>query len=334
MDLVVIWALILVVGVIMYVVLDGFDLGIGILFPFTRTRAERDHMMATIAPVWDGNETWLILGGVVLLGIFPRAYSMLLPAVYLPIFLMLLGLILRGVAFEFRHRSPGSEHIWRRVFAFGSTLATFCQGIVLGHFVGGFNFEDGAFAGGPWSWLHPFNLFTGAALVAGYGLLGACYLVTKSSGELRDFARTMAMRLAAVVLAAMAIVSLWTPIADPEIERRWFTWPDMLMLMPVPFLTAAAFASLWYGLVRDRTLQPFLSAIAAFLLCFLGLGISLWPYAVPRVLTIWEAAAVPASQQLLLVGVIVVLPVILCYTAYTYWVFRGPPSERDGYGHD
>ena len=333
MDLTVVIAGVLVLGVILYVVLDGFDLGIGILFPFTRSRADRDRMMASIAPIWDGNETWLVMGGVILLAAFPRAYAMLLPVIYIPIFGMLLGLILRGVAFEFRHRAPGSEHVWRRVFALGSALATFFQGIVLGHFVGGFNFEHGVYEGGPFSWLHPFNIFTGFALMAGYGLLGACWVVIKSDGELRDWARTMAMRFAAGVLVAMAVISLWTPLADPEIERRWFTWPQMLWLMPVPLLTAAAFAGLWHGLVTNRTWTPFICSIVAFLLGFLGLAISLWPYAVPRVLTVWEAAASPASQEFLLVGIAIVLPVTLAYTGHTYWVFRGKVRQGEGYGH-
>jgi len=334
MDLVVIWAAILIVGVALYVVLDGFDLGIGILFPFQKHLDRRDRMMSSIAPVWDGNETWLVLGGVIMLAIFPRAYAMLLPAVYLPIFAMLLGFIMRGVAFEFRHRSPGGERLWRRVFAFGSTLAAFSQGVVLGHFVGGFNFEQDVFAGGPWSWLHPFNLFTGLALVFGYGLLGACWLVMKSTGELRQWARDMAIRFGAGVLVAMAVVSVWTPLEDPEIARRWFTWPEQLWLLVVPVLTALAFAGLWWGLLRDKTRQPFLCAIAAFLLGFFGLGVSLWPYAVPRVLTIWEAASDPKSQELLIWGAFVAIPVILAYTGYTYWVFRGPVKDDDGYGHD
>ena len=334
LDLVVIWAGILVVGVIMYVVLDGFDLGVGILFPFQNSRGNRDHMMASIAPVWDGNETWLVMGGVIILAIFPRAYSMILPAVYLPIFAMLLGFILRGVAFEFRHRSPGTEHIWRKVFAGGSILAAFSQGIVLGHFIGGFNFEQSLFEGGPWSWVHPFNFFTGLALVAGYGLLGGCWLVMKTTGDLRAWSRRMAMRFSALVMIAMAIVSIWTPLVDPQINGRWFTMPDMLWLMPVPILTGLAFLGLWIGLFRDSTLQPFLCAVAAFLLGFLGLAISLWPYAVPRVMTIWDAASSPASQQFLLWGALVAIPMILAYTGYTYWVFRGPVSDKDGYGHD
>jgi cytochrome d ubiquinol oxidase subunit II len=247
---------------------------------------------------------------------------------------MLLGFIMRGVAFEFRHRSPGTEHIWRRVFAGGSIVAAFSQGVVLGHFIGGFNFEQSVFEGGPWSWVHPFNLFTGLALVAGYGLLGGTWLVMKSTGALRDWARSMAMRFGALVMIAMAVVSLWTPFEDPEIHRRWFTLPEMLWLMPVPVLTGLAFLGLWYGLIRDKTLQPFLCAVAAFLLGFLGLAISLWPYAVPRVMTIWEAASSPASQQLLIWGALVAIPVILGYTGYTYWVFRGPVKDDDGYGHE
>ncbi|MBT5434158.1 MAG: cytochrome d ubiquinol oxidase subunit II [Rhodospirillaceae bacterium] len=334
MDLVVMWAAILAVGVVMYVVLDGFDLGVGIVFPFQKSRDNRDRMMSSIAPVWDGNETWLVLGGVIILAIFPRAYSAILPAVYLPIFAMLLGFILRGVAFEFRHRSPGGEHIWRRVFALGSTLAAFSQGVVLGHFIGGFSFEAGVFEGGPWSWLHPFNLFTGLSLVVGYGMLGSCWLVMKTEGELRAWSRSMALRFSAFVLVAMSVISLLTPYVDPEIARCWFTWPEMLWLMPVPLLTAVAFIGLWRGLLKDNSWQPFLCGVVIFLLGFLGLAISLWPYAVPRVMTIWEAASSPASQQLLIWGALFSIPAILGYTGYTYWVFRGPVKDHDGYGQD
>lgn len=331
MDLTVVWAIVIALAVLLYVVLDGFDLGIGILFPFAPGHAERDTMMNSVAPVWDGNETWLVLGGTGLFAAFPLAYSVLLPALYLPLIVMLIALIFRGVSFEFRFRAERSRWLWDVSFAGGSTLATLAQGIVLGAFIQGFSVRDAAFAGGPFDWLTPFSIMTGVALVSGYALLGATWLHMKTVGDLKRWAGRMAVRLMLVVLCFIAAVSLWTPLAEPEIAARWFTWSNLLYLWPVPLVTAAVGLALWRSLAAGRDVAPFPLAIALFALSYLGLGISLWPYAVPRALTIWQAASGRSTQLFLLVGVLILLPVILGYTVYVYRVFRGKVTGEEGY---
>ena len=331
MDLSIVWAAVIVVGVVMYVIMDGFDLGVGILLPWVRSENERSVMMASVAPVWDGNETWLILGGVAIMAAFPRAYASLLPALYFPIFLFLFGLILRGVAFEFRHRAERSTGLWNASFAIGSTLAAFSQGVILGAFIQGFDLSGVTFVGGPFDWLSPFTIVIGVAMVVGYGLLGATWLIMKTSGDFQDWCYGAAIKLAVGVLAAMAVVSIWTPLADADIADRWFSWPGMLWLLPVPVVTAFVFLGLWRALVRRREIAPFVLSILAFLLGFLGLAISLWPYIVPRHLTIWDAASTPGSQAFLLVGALIMLPIILIYTGHNYWVFRGKTDRADGY---
>ena len=331
MDLSLVWAAVIVVGVIMYVILDGFDLGIGILSPWVRKEDDRSLMMSSVAPVWDGNETWLILGGVAILAAFPRAYSSLLPALYLPIFLFLFGLIFRGVAFEFRHRAERSRRLWNHAFAIGSTLAAFAQGVILGAFIQGFDLSGTTFVGGAFDWLSFFTVFTGLAMVVGYGLLGATWLIMKTTGDFQDWCYGAANKLAVGVLAAMAVVSIWTPLTDADIAERWFTWPQMLWLVPVPVVTALVFIGLWRSLLKRREIAPFAFSIFAYLLGFLGLAISLWPYIVPRHLTIWQAASTPGSQGFLLVGALIMLPIILIYTGHNYWVFRGKTDRADGY---
>jgi cytochrome bd ubiquinol oxidase subunit II len=331
MDLSIVWAAIIVVGVVMYVILDGFDLGVGILSPWVRSDSDRSVMMSSVAPVWDGNETWLVLGGVAIMAAFPRAYASLLPALYAPIFLFLFGLIFRGVAFEFRHRAERSRRIWNYAFAIGSTLAAFAQGVILGAFIEGFELDGATYVGGPFDWFSLFAIFIGVAMVVGYALLGATWLIMKTSGDFQDWCYRAAIGLGAGVLAAMAVVSLWTPIYDPEIAERWFSWPRMLWLLPVPVVTALVFLGLWRSLARRREIAPFVFSIAAFLLGFLGLAISMWPYIVPRHLTIWQAASTAQSQGFLLVGALIMLPIILIYTGHNYWVFRGKADRADGY---
>lgn len=330
-DLGLIWAGIIVLGVAMYVLLDGFDLGLGILFPFAPDERSRDVMMASVAPVWDGNETWLVLGGTALFGAFPAAFAVLLPALYLPLMAFLLALVFRGVAFEFRHRAIQSRVVWTVSFSAGSTVAAFAQGVVLGAFVQGFRVEDGVFAGGLLDWLTPFSLFTGAALVAGYGLLGATWLILKTEGRLQDWAYRMAWRLLLAVLAGLGVVSLWTPLLSDDIAERWFSLPNVLFLWPIPLVTLLDAALLARALKRRRERAPFLHAVGLFLLSFLGLGISLWPYLVPRDMTVAEAASAPAAQGFLLVGVLLLLPLILGYTWYSYHVFRGKVEPDAGY---
>ena len=330
-DLALVWALILAFAVLAYVVLDGFDLGVGILFPFLGGGGNRDVAMNSVAPFWDGNETWLVLGGAGLYAVFPLAYATLLPALYAPLIAMLLGLIFRGVAFEFRWRTQRARPLWDFAFALGSALAAFCQGVALGAFVQGIEIEGRAYAGGWFDWLTPFSLLTGAALIIGYALLGATWLVMKTGGEVQYQARRFAWPAAIATLALIGAVSLWTPFLEPAFFARWFSWPAILYTLPVPGLVAAAAFGLFTGLARRRDARPFLCALALFVLSYVGFGISLYPMIVPPSLTIWQAAAPDASLAFLLFGAAFLLPVILAYTAYSYWVFRGKVDPRGGY---
>ncbi|HTN98807.1 MAG TPA: cytochrome d ubiquinol oxidase subunit II [Nordella sp.] len=323
LDLAFIWAAIIAFAVLAYVMMDGFDLGIGILFPFYKSEADRDRMMNSVAPVWDGNETWLVLGGGGLFAVFPLAYATIMPALYAPIIIMLLALIFRGVAFEFRWRTRRGKFLWDWAFASGSLVATFAQGIALGTVVQGIPIADRAYAGGWWTWLTPFSLFTGLALVVGYALLGATWLILKTDQALQDRSYRFALALGPATLALIGLVSLWTPFLEPLYMERWFSWPRMLYTIPVPLLVALAAYLLIRGLLQRQELTPFLAALSLFILSFIGIGISFYPYIVPPTLTIWDAAAPRESLAFLLVGAVVLVPIILAYTAYAYWVFRG-----------
>ena len=326
-----IWVLVLGAAVAFYVVLDGFDLGIGILFPASPEEAHRDQMMNSVAPFWDGNETWLVLGGGGLFVAFPMAYAILMPAVYLPVLVMLLALVFRGVAFEFRWVAKPHHQMWDLAFAGGSIVAGLMQGIILGALLEGPRVENGAYAGGTFDWLSPFSLLTGVAVVAGYGLIGATWLVMKTDGAVQARARRHARLLLPVVLAALAIVSLWTPLAIPRISERWFSLPNFLLLAPVPLLTAFAAWTCWSGLIKEHDTKPFVATIALFLLGFLGLAVSNLPYIIPPSVDIWQAAADPSSQLFMLVGVLILLPVILAYTVFVYYTFRGKVRAGEGY---
>jgi cytochrome d ubiquinol oxidase subunit II len=326
----VIWAALIGTAVALYVVLDGFDLGIGILFPFARTEAQRDQMMRSVAPFWDGNETWLVLGGGGLWVAFPTAYAVVMPALYLPVILMLLALVFRGVAFEFRVVSR-SKTWWSIAFTVGSTLAAFCQGAILGGLVQGIRVENGSFAGGAFDWATPFALICGLGIVAGYGLLGATWLVMKTEGEVAERARGQARILLLLVLGLMAVVSLYTPLAFPRIYERWFSLPNILYLWPVPLVTALLALGCWTWLRRGYDGPPFLAAVGLFLLGYLGLVISNFPYVVPPSLTVWDTAAAPSSQFFMLVGTLLLLPLILGYFVFVYWLFRGKVREGEAY---
>ncbi len=330
-DLPTIWAGLLALAIFIYVILDGFDLGIGIVFPFLDDDDDRALAMNTVAPVWDGNETWLVLGGGGLMAAFPLAYAVVMPALYAPFIAMILALVFRGVAFEFRWRDKAHERIWDRSFHFGSVLATFCQGLVLGAFVQGIEVEGRAYAGGWWDWLTPFSVMCGVALVAGYALLGATWLIMKTEGSLRDRAYRLARLTGVAMLVFIGIVSAWTPLLSPEIADRWFTFPQLLFVLPVPTLTAILAATLGWSLIKRRDAIAFPSAIGLFGLCFAGLGIGISPYIVPRAITIHEAAAPDSSLAFMLVGAVILLPLILAYTAYAYWVFRGKVDGKTGY---
>jgi len=327
----VIWSLLLAVAIAMYVVLDGFDLGIGILFPFAESDKEKDQMMNSVAPFWDGNETWLILGGGGLLVAFPLAYSIVMPALYLPVIFMLLALVFRGVAFEFRFVADTSRIIWNVAFAGGSTLAAFFQGVLLGGFVQGIKVENNAFAGTAMDWATPFALLCGVGVVAGYALIGSVWLIMKTDGATAARARAHAKLLLVAVLVFMGIVSLWTPIAFPRIAERWFTTPNLFYLAPVPIITLILAYWVWRWLEKGHENLPFFGVIGLFLLGYVGVGISIFPYLVPPSLTVWEVAAAPASQIFMLIGTVFMLPIILGYTAFVYWLFRGKVREGEGY---
>ena len=327
----VIWAALIGTAVALYVTLDGFDLGTGILFPFARNERERDQMMNSIAPFWDGNETWLVLGGGGLWVAFPHAYAIIMPALYLPVIVMLLALVFRGVSFEFRAVADTSKPYWNFAFAAGSTLAAFCQGLILAGLIEGIKVENGAFAGGPLDWARPFALLCGLGVVAGYALLGATWLVFKTDGAVAERARQHAKLALFAVLAFMAVVSLWTPLAFERIASRWFSAPNIYFLWPVPLLTALVALMAWRWLQTGREALPFLASIALFLLGYLGLLISNFPYLVPPSLTIWQTAAAPATHIFMLMGTLVMLPIILGYMIFVYWIFGGKLREGEGY---
>jgi len=325
------WAGILAFAVFLYVLLDGFDLGVGILFPFVPSHDARDTMMNSVAPVWDGNETWLVLGGAGLFAAFPMAYSVMLPALYLPLILMLIGLILRGVAFEFRFKAKWGRALWDWSFAGGSMLAASMQGVALGAFIQGFEVDGRVFAGGPFDWLTPFSVFTGIALVAGYVLLACGWLIIKVEGTLLDWVYAVAPKALLAILFGIAVVSLWSPFLNDDIAGRWFTFPSIVMVSPVPLLTIFAAAGFWRAVSARALYLPFVFAVVLFFLCYTGLAVSLFPYIVPPRLTIWDAAADLRSQIFVLYGLIPILPVILGYTAYSYYVFRGKVGVGGGY---
>jgi cytochrome d ubiquinol oxidase subunit II len=346
LDLPLIWALLLATAIFLYVAMDGFDLGVGILFPGLARGEERDTAVNSIAPVWDGNETWLVLGGGGLLAVFPLAYAIVMPALYMPLIVMLLALIFRGVAFEmrFRQETEAAKRAWDNGFWLGSTVAAFAQGIALGAFVQGIAVAGRSYAGGWWDWLTPFSVLTGIALVAGYGLLGATWLVWKTEGALHQRARRFAGVLGGVTLGFIAAVSLVMPLLQPSFAARWFGFPHLLFVWIVPVAVVALAVVLFRALAAPpppgprtsllwRDAIPFGAALGLFLLCYAGLGISLWPMIVPPVLTIWDAAAPPATQAFLLVGAAVLVPLILVYTGFVYWIFRGKVRAGEGYHH-
>jgi cytochrome d ubiquinol oxidase subunit II len=327
----VIWAALIGTAVALYVILDGFDLGVGILFPTAKTESERDLMMNSVAPFWDGNETWLVLGGGGLWVAFPQAYAVIMPAFYLPVILMLLALVLRGVSFEFRWVAKTSKKWWNLAFFGGSLAAGFFQGVILGGLIQGIAVRNGQFAGGAFDWATPFAALCGLGVVAGYGLLGATWLAMKTEGPVAERAREHAKLLLLLVLAFMAIVSVWTPIAFERIAARWFTAPNIFLLWPVPLVTAVVAWACWEWLEAKREVLPFLAAILLFLLGYLGIVISNYPYLVPPTLTVWQTAAHPSSQIFMLIGTLILLPIILGYIVFVYWVFRGKVREGEGY---
>lgn len=334
-DLPLVWAVIILFGIMMYVVMDGFDLGIGLLFPFFPAKEDRDVMMNSVAPVWDGNETWLVLGGAGLLAAFPLAYSVILSAFYLPIILMLTGLVFRGVAFEFRFKSiAGGRCWWDLAFIAGSVAATFFQGVTLGAFLSGMRVVEGQFAGGSFDWVSPFSLFTGLGLMVAYALLGSTWLVMKTEAMLHQRMRGLARTLVWAMLGVLVLLSAWTPLQHSTIAERWFSWPNLFFFAPVPVLVGVV---IWRLLVDLRKgpqgshVSPFILTLALLFLGYTGLGISLWPHVIPPSVSIWQAAGPPQSLGFALVGALLVIPLVLMYTAWNYWVFRGKVKHGDAY---
>ena len=330
-DLPFIWAGLIAFAVLAYVMLDGFDLGIGILFPFGGNEDNRNLMMNSVAPVWDGNETWLVFGGGGLLAVFPLAYAIIMPALYAPLIAMLIGLVLRGVAFEFRWRTRRGKFLWDAAFFAGSLAAALAQGLALGGLVQGIKVVGRGYAGGWWDWLTPFSLLTAVALVVGYVLLGATWLNMKTTGPLQNWARRVALPAAIALLALIGVISLWTPFLHPYYYQRWLAFPAILYTAPVPVLVALAAFVLIKSLREERDHLPFVAALALFVLSYIGLSISFYPYIVPGAVTIWAAAAPDKSLSFLLYGAVVLLPVILIYTVWSYWIFRGKLDPSAGY---
>jgi len=329
-DLPMFFAFIIAFAILAYVVLDGFDLGVGILFPFLPVGRERDSAINSVAPVWDGNETWLVMGGGGLLAAFPLAYGMILSALYAPIIAMLLALVFRGVAFEFRWRDPRHRPLWDVAFTGGSIVAALAQGITLGALLQGIAVQNRTYAGGWFDWLTPFSLLVGVSLVCGYALLGSTWLVMKSEGSLQERCYRLAFRLGIATIVAMAAVSAATPFLREAYWLRWFAWPQVLFTAQVPVLVAIVTFVLFWSLRRGHHYTPFLMALALFGLGLAGLGISLYPFVVPPSVSIWDAAAPDDSLKFMLPGVLVMVPIILAYTGYSYWVFRGK-TGHEGY---
>lgn len=329
-DLTVIWAFIIAFAVFAYVVMDGFDLGIGILFPTFAVGRERDRAMNSIAPVWDGNETWLVLGGGGLFAAFPLAYAVILPATYPLIIAMLLGLVFRGVAFEFRWRDPGHRGFWDAAFTGGSLVAALTQGMTLGALLQGIEVEGRAYAGSWWDWLTPYTLLTGLGTIAGYALLGSTWLIWKLDGEEQAHARKLALYSGGATIVLMGAVSLYNIALNAEYAERWLSAPEIYWVAPVPIVTALVALALLHAIRREGNSRPFWLGIALFFLGMSGLGVTIWPYVVPPGLTIWDAAAPERSQIFMLVGVAITMPLIIGYTAWAYWVFRGKVAD-EGY---
>ena len=331
-DLSLIWALIIGFSIMMYVLMDGFDLGLGILFPFAPDEDARDVMMNSVAPVWDGNETWLVLGGTGLLAAFPLVYTIFLPALYIGVFLMVAGLVFRGVAFELRFKSRRdrrNRRLWNMAFSGGSAVATFAQGAVVGTYIQGFTTQDGVFVGGALDWLTPFTVLTGIGIMIGYALLGTTWLILKSEGYMQAWAYKLTPPLLLAVLIIFGVISLWTPLVNEIVWERWFGNLHSIWILPA--LTLACMFGVFWSVRRRRELMPFMATLGMFLFTYLGLIVSKWPWLVPPNYTIWDAASAPESQLFLLIGTLFVLPIVLVYTFWSYWVFRGKVRAGEGY---
>jgi cytochrome bd ubiquinol oxidase subunit II len=331
-DLSVIWFGIIVFATLMYIVMDGFDLGVGILMPFIKDSRQKDIMVNSVAPVWDGNETWVVLGGAALFGAFPLAYSIIIEALTIPLTIMLVALIFRGVAFEFRFKAlPNHLEFWDKALMVGSILATYCQGVVVGSVIQGFDVQNRVFTGGQLDWIAPFPLFCGFGLLAAYALLGSTWLLTKTEGELQETIFGLVPKSLSLLITAIIIVSIWTPLAHTSIAERWFSLPNLYFLAPIPLLTAWLCWKAFDSVKKRKETSPFVMALMLVFLGFAGLGVSLWPNIIPPNITIWEAASPKESQSFMLIGAILIIPVILVYTFWSYYVFAGKVKEGESY---
>lgn len=317
------WAAVIAGSILIYVILDGFDLGVGILFGTTHDEDHREDMVASIAPFWDGNETWLVVVGASLFAAFPAVYAVFLGAFYMPVLLMLVGLIFRGVAFEFRGRAKSMRTFWDRGFFLGSLVVAFVQGAAVGGMMRGIPVKDGQFAGSSFSWLHPFPILTGVGLVLGYALLGAGWLVLKNDGPLRDWARARIPRLliAIAVTLGFAFVIALTIDLTGELERGAHQISDWVIVLP--FVSAGALLAVWIAVRSGHDHLPFLLTVLSFIASYGTLAAMMWPYMIPYSLTVAEAVAPEASLRFFTYGGVIVLPMIAIYTVGVYWIFRG-----------
>lgn len=333
MDITTCWAAIIAFGVCMYIVLDGFDLGIGILFPFFAHDDDRNRMMSSVAPVWDGNETWMVLGGASLYAVFPMVYSVVLSALYVPLLFMVICLIFRGVSFEIRGKARRTRPLWDLAFIGGSCGATFFQGVVLGSWLSGIPVINGQFAGHAFDWFTPFSLFTGFALLVTYALLGCCWLIAKTDGDLQRKLYRVVLPLTALQVLTIIVITLWTPLLAPMFATRWFDLPVLRWLVPVPVLVALCTGGMHLAVRARHGITPFLLALGFVLLGYVGLLATIWPYAILPGITIWQAAAPHSSQAFTLIGAIIVVPIILAYTTLGYRVFRGKTDHAELHYH-
>lgn len=331
LDLPLIWGGLIALAVFIYVLLDGFDLGCGILFPFAGSDKNRSRMMNSIAPFWDGNETWLVLGGGGLFAAFPVAYGIIMTGLYLPVTFMLFGLIMRGIAFEFRFKSSKRRYVWDIVFFIGSISAAFFQGVMLGALVRGLEANNRLYSGGPFDWLTPFAIMCGVAVIIGYALLGSTWLIIKTEHKLQVWARKVSGWLLSALIVAMVVVTIFMYFSDIKALEGWFSFPGILYLAPMPIIVLLLFYFMRKDLTGEREYRPFLLTVALFLMGYIGVCFAIFPYIVPYQMTIYEAAAADTSLSFMLIGAGIMLPIILSYTAFAYYTFKGKSNHEPMY---
>ena len=331
LDLPLIWGGLIALAVFVYVLLDGFDLGCGILFPFAGSDKNRSRMMNSIAPFWDGNETWLVLGGGGLFAAFPVAYGIIMTGLYLPVTFMLFGLIMRGVAFEFRFKAAKHRYVWDFFFFIGSVVASFFQGVMLGALIHGLQASNRLYTGGPFDWLSTFSVLCGIAVIIGYALLGSTWLIIKTEHTLQVWARKVSAWLLSALVVAMVVVNAFMYFSDIKALEGWFSFPGLLYLAPMPIIVILLFFVMRKDLVSEREYRPFLLTVALFLMGYIGVCFAIFPYIVPYQMTIYEAAAADTSLSFMLIGAVIMLPIILSYTAFAYYTFKGKTGHEHMY---